>query len=683
MSRAVRLFCLGLLSGAVAAHAQTSVPFAQAQARAKAIVRRMTLEQKIEEVHGIRTPQFYRYVPGIPGLGIPPMQITNGPAGAGPGGAGPQQRATALPAPIALAASWDPTLARQYGVLAGQETRSLGNDLLEAPDVNIARVPQGGRNFESFGEDPWLDSRIAIGVIDGIQSTGVMANVKHYVANNQESDRRSINEIVPERALREIYLPAFKASIDEGHVASVMCAYPRVNGAYDCENEPLLKGVLRDEWHFNGFVISDFGATHSTVPSALAGLDVEFPTGQYFGDALRQAVQDKQVPESVLDAMLVRRFTKMIQFGWFGPQHKPSPIPILEHGARARSIAEQGMVLLKDENGILPLDNTKIRRIALIGPYGLGAMTGGGGSSHVIPTYTIDPVDGIAASLLVQIRPRLNDGCDIAEAVKLAKSSDVAIVMVGDTDTEGSDQPIALPAHQNDLVEAIAAANPRTIVVVKSGSAVLLPWIDKVPAVLEAWYPGQEDGNAVADVLFGKVNPSGKLPITFPASADQTLAADPSRYPGNGTEVHYSEGLDVGYRGYQAHNIRPLFPFGFGLSYTTFGFSGLSVQAKGEGAVVRFQVANTGSRAGAEVAQLYLAFPSMDEAPEPPHQLKGFQKIELAPGQTKTLELNLTAQQLSYWSESRHSWQLAHGEFSVAVGDSSASTPLQGTFTIP
>lgn len=682
MSRAVRLFCLLLLCSAIAADAQTSIPFAQAQARAKAIVSRMTLEQKIEEVHGIRTPQFYRYVPGIPSLGIPPMQITNGPAGAGPGGAGPQQRATALPAPIALAASWDPTLARQYGVLAGEETRSLGNDLLEAPDVNIARVPQGGRNFESFGEDPWLASRIGVGAIDGIQSTGVMANVKHFVANNQETDRRSINEIIPERALREIYLPAFKAAIDDGHVASVMCAYPRVNGAYDCENEPLLKDVLRDDWHFDGFVISDFGATHSTGPSALAGLDVEFPTGQYYGDALRQAIQEKQVPEAVLDAMLVRRFTKMIEFGWFRPQPKPTPIPVLEHGAIARSIAEQGMVLLKNENGLLPLDNTKIRRLALIGSYALGAMTGGGGSSHVIPTYTIDPVDGISAGLLVQIRPRLNDGCDIAEAVKLAKSSDVAIVMVGDTDTEGSDQPIALSAHQNDLVEAVAAANPHTVVVVKSGSAVLLPWIDKVPAVLEAWYPGQEDGNAVADVLFGKVNPSGKLPITFPMSADQTLAADPSHYPGNGTEVRYSEGLDVGYRGYQAHNIKPLFPFGFGLSYTTFGFSGISVQAKPESAVVRFRVANTGSRAGAEVAQLYLTFPSIEEGQEPPRQLRGFQKVVLAPGETKTVELNLNAAQLSYWSESRHSWQLAHGELAVAVGDSSANTPLQGTFTI-
>lgn len=682
MSRVTRLFCLILLSAATAANAQTSISFAQAQSRAKAIVRRMTLEQKIEEVHGIRTPQFYRYVPGIPSLGIPPMQITNGPAGAGPGGAGPQQRATALPAPIALAASWDPSLARQYGVLAGEETRSLGNDLLEAPDVNIARVPQGGRNFESFGEDPWLDSRIAVGVIGGIQSTGVMANVKHYVANNQEADRRTINEIIPERALREIYLPTFKAAIDEGHVASVMCAYPRVNGAYDCENEPLLKGVLRDDWHFNGFVISDFGATHSTVPSALAGLDVEFPTGQYFGDALREAVENKQVPEAVVDAMLVHRFTKMIQFGWFGAQAKPRPIPVLEHGATARSIAEQGMVLLKNENGLLPLDNAKIRRLALIGPYALGAMTGGGGSSHVIPTYTIDPVDGIAASLLVQIRPRLNDGCDIAAAARLAKSSDVAIVMVGDMDTEGSDQPIELSAHQNDLVQAVAAANPRTVVVVKSGSAVLLPWIDKVPAVLEAWYPGQEDGNAVADVLFGKVNPSGKLPVTFPMSADQTLAADSNRYPGNGSEVDYSEGLEVGYRGYQAHNIKPLFPFGFGLSYTTFRFSDLIVQSKPQGAVVRFRVRNTGNRSGADVAQLYVTFPTIDEDQEPPRQLKGFQKIVLAPNETKTIELQLDSPQLSYWSERHHAWQLAHGEFNLAVGDSSANTPLQDTLTI-
>ena len=675
------LFSLLVLVAAFPAHAQTKVPFAQAQARAKAIVRRMTLDEKIEEVHGIRTPQFYRYIPGIPKLGILAMQITNGPAGAGPGGAGPQQRATALPAPIALAASWDPALARKYGVLAGEETRSLGNDLLEAPDVNIARVPQNGRDFESFGEDPLLDGRMAVGVIDGIQSTGVMANVKHFVANNQETDRRSINEVIAERPLREIYFPAFRASVEQGHVASVMCAYPRVNGAYNCEN-PLLNDVLRRDWKFDGFIISDFGATHTTVPSALNGLDVEYPTGKYFGDDLKQAIADKQVPESTLDAMLVRRFTKMIEYGWFGPQRKPAPIPVLEHGAIARSIAEQGMVLLKNENGLLPLDNAKIRRLALIGPYALGGATGGGGSSHVIPTYTIDPVDGIGASLLVQIRPRLNDGCDIADAVKLAKASDVAIVMVGDTDTEGSDQPIALSEHQNDLVEAVAAANPKTVVVVKSGSAVLLPWIDKVAAVLEAWYPGQEDGNAVADVLFGKVNPSGKLPITFPRSEDQTLAADRSEYPGNGTEVHYSEGLNVGYRGYQAKDVKPMFPFGFGLSYTTFAFSDLTVQPRPEGATVSFRVTNTGSRPGAEVAQLYVTFPPIAEGNEPPHQLKGFDKVELQPGQSRTVHLELTAPQLSYWSESHHAWQLAHGEFSVAVGDSSADTPLAAKFTI-
>ena len=283
----------------------------------------MTLDEKVAQVHGIRDATHYRLVPGNPRLGIPELNVTNGPAGVGPGGAGSQKPATALPAPIALAATWDPELARLYGHLAGEETRSLGSNLLESPDINIARVPQGGRVFESYGEDPFLVSKLAVANIEGIQSTGVIANVKHYLANNQETNRGTINEIVSERTLREIYMPAFEASVKEAHVASLMCAYPRVNGTFNCENKLLLSDVVKGEWGFDGFITSDFGAVHSTVPSALSGLDLELPTGIYYGDALKKAVESGAVPMAVLDEMLVRRFAKMMEMGWFGPQPTP------------------------------------------------------------------------------------------------------------------------------------------------------------------------------------------------------------------------------------------------------------------------------------------------------------------------------------------------------------------------
>jgi beta-glucosidase len=676
---------------------QTHVPHAQAVARARQIVAKMTLDEKIAQLHGIHDATGYRMVPGLPRLGIPALHMTNGPAGVGPGGASPQPPATAMPAPIALAATWDPDLAHEYGKLEGEETRSLGSALFESPDVNIARVPQGGRVFESFGEDPYLDARIAVAAIEGVQSTGIMANVKHYLANNQEADRKSIDEEIGERALREIYMPAFEASIKEAHSASVMCAYPKVNGAFDCENAPFLKGVLKQEWRFDGFVMSDWGATHSTVPSALNGLDLEMPTGIYFGDALRNAVQSGQVPVADVDEMLIRRFAKMIEFGDFDPQadfhsadrsssvrRKPVPIPAFEHGAVAHKIASQGIVLLKNDGSLLPLDCKSIRTITVVGPYAVRPSTGGGGSSHVIPLYTITPYDGLMAALGLQIHVTVLDGSNIDDAVAAARRSQIAIVMVGDQDSEGRDQSLELPAAQNQLIDAVAQANPKTIVVVKTGSAILMPWINHVPAVLEAWYPGEEDGKAVAGVLLGDVNPSGKLPLTFPRSVDQTLAANPEQYPGVDGTVHYSEGLDVGYRAYAAHNVTPLFPFGFGLSYTQFSFSDLKIsqQPGSANATVSFTVTNTGQRAGAEVAQLYLCFPPIAEGNEPPIQLKGFRKVTLQPGEAKSVELKLNARAFSYWSEKAHAWQVAPGEFQVQVGDSSANTPLKGSATI-
>jgi beta-glucosidase len=536
--------------------------------------------------------------------------------------------------------------------------------------------------FESFGEDPFLTGRIAVATIEGIQSTGMMANVKHYLANNQEADRHSVNEVIGERALREIYMPGFEASIREAHSASLMCAYPKVNGAFNCENAPLLDGVLKKEWGYDGFVLSDWGATHSTVPSALNGLDLEMPTGIYFDKELRKAVDAGEVPVAVIDEKLVRRFAKMIEFGDFGPQAKPVPIPALEHGAISRQIAAQGMVLLKNDGGLLPLDATLLKTVLVVGPYAVRPNTGGGGSSHVIPLYTITPYDGLSAEL--KARLTVMDGGDINAAAEAAKKAELVIVMVGDQDTEGRDQSLELPAAQNDLIRAVVKANAKTVVVVKSGSAVLMPWIDSVAAVLEAWYPGEEDGHAVADVLTGKVNPSGKLPLSFPRSVEDTLASSPEQYPGVNGVAHYNEGLEVGYRGYTAHNIPPLFPFGFGLSYTQFSFDGLKVskQPGGANATVSFKVTNTGKRTGAEVAEVYLGFPAINEGNEPPLQLKAFSRVMLNPGEAKTVEVKLDARAFSFWSEKTHAWAVATGEFQVMVGDSSASTPLKANLTV-
>lgn len=669
---------VAIVAGAATA-AFGGVTSKQAKARASAIVQRMTVSEKVRELHGEWAPDHYRYVPGVKRLNIPPLIMTNGPAGVGPGNTNPQPRATGLPAPIALSSTWDPNAALRYGEVEGRETRDVGAGMLEAPDVNIARNPQGGRTFESYGEDPFLSSQIVVGDIRGVQSAGVIANVKHYVANNQENTRFSINEIVGQRALREIYMPAFKAAVEKGNVASVMCAYPRVNGEYNCASKFLLNDVLKKEWNFQGFVVSDFGATHSTVGSAMAGLDLEMPTGKYFASKLENAIQEGKVPISVVNEKLVRRFSKMIEFGLFDGPRPAKPIPVLEDAAVARSIADEGAVLLKNEDGLLPLHAAGLRSVALIGPYAVQGHDGGGGSSHVIPLFTILPKNGIQAQLSMRTRLHVMDGSNIAAAAAAARKADVAIVVVGDQDTEGRDQSLTLPGKQNQLIAAVAEANPHTIVVLQTGSAVLMPWLGKVAAVLETWYPGEEDGNVLADLLFGRVDPSGKLPLTFPVAVSDTFARNKMEYPGNGKTVHYTEGIDVGYRWYQSHHVKPLFPFGFGLSYTTFRFSNLSVvheDAAHHEVTLRFQVKNTGKVAGAEVAQVYVGFPDIAEGNEPPRQLKGFERVYLHPGQSRTVTIQLGAPSFSYWSTSRQAWMVQPGKYALMVGDSSADCPL-------
>lgn len=659
--------------------------------KAREIVQKMTLDEKIQELHGIHTEEHYRYVPGVPRLGIGAFQITNGPAGAGPGGTRPPQpqpKATALPSPIGVAASWDPQTAYEYGAIAGAEAKDIGNALLEAPTINIARVPQNGRTFEGYGEDPYLTGRLSVANIQGIQSQRVMANVKHYAANNQEADRFIINEEIDERALREIYLPAFEESVRQGNSASVMCSYPRVNGTFSCENTLLLDDILKKEWNYKGFVLSDFGAVHSTIPAALSGLDLEMPTGKYWGDDLKKAIESGQVPMSAIDDKLVRRFRVMMEYGVFNGPPEPKPVPEKEDGAESRKIAEQGMVLLKNAGSLLPLKAASLKSIALIGPMATKAVTGGGGSSHVVPLYTVNPLDGIrrqAGSANVV----LNDGSDAAQAAALARASDVAIVMAGEIDTEGKDHPIELGGNQNELIEAVAEVNPRTIVVLKTGSAMLMPWMEKVPAVLEAWYPGEEDGNAVADILFGAANPSGKLPITFPARLQDVPANTPEQYPGVDGVARYSEGIFVGYRHYDEKKIVPLFPFGHGLSYTTFAYGGLRVSPENAAISgnrqpkisVELEIRNTGRVAGAEVAQLYVGMP-LNAVPQPPKQLKAFQKVFIALGKSARVRFQLDGSAFSYWDVKTHAWRIAPGEYKLMVGSSSRDIRLERTIRL-
>lgn len=682
------------IASTVAAHSRTDASGASArpwmsrslspERRAELLVRHMTLDEKILEIHMMNTREHPREVAAIPGLGIPALKITNGPAGAGPGDSPHPVPATALPSALGLAASWDPSLAETFGRIAASESADRGEHVLEAPGVNITRVPQNGRNFEYFGEDPYLAGQLAAAEIRGIQSQDVIAEVKHYDANNQETDRKTVNEVIDERAQREIYLPAFEAAVTQGGAAAVMCAYPSVNGQFGCQNTHQLKDILRGEWHFRGFVQSDYTATHSTIAAALAGLDLEMKHDAYYDSGMKAAVTSGKLQESVVDTMLVRRFSEMFRFGLFDRPDTTRPIPAKQNGRVSREIAEQCAVLLKNSSNELPLRPAAIHSLALVGPYAGAAHTGGGGSSQVDPLYTVLPVDGLKNRLAQNVKLVYNDGTDVAAAAALAKSADVAIIMVGNRDREGHDRPnLSLPGNQDALVEAVAASNPHTVVVLKTGGPVLMPWIDRVPAVLEAWYPGEEDGNAVADLLFGTTNPSGKLPMTFPKAANETPVHTPQQYPGVNGTVIYSEKLEVGYRWYDAQNVAPLFPFGFGLSYTTFRLSNLSVPTSAhpnERVRVSLDVTNTGPRAGAEVVQVYVASPP--DAGEPPKQLRGFAKVTLRVGETERVSIALDPRAFSIWDSKTNRWAVVDGKYEILAGDSSRDLPLQSAIAV-
>ena len=674
-----------------AAPAAVSCPWVGSSApipeRVSAVLSQMTLDQKVTLMTGSLGSSYTGYTPAIPALCIPASSLEDGPAGVGDLMTG----VTQLPAPLNIADTWDAAAEQAYGRTIGEEQAAKGATVDRGPTINIVRDPRGGRAFESIGEDPYLNGQLGAADIRGVQSTGVMAQVKHFAVYNQETDRNTLldNAIVSTQAMQEIYFPAFQAAVQQGAAASVMCAYSEIDGVAACQNPYTLTDVLRKQFGFGGFVTSDWFATHSTADSANAGLNQDMPGYDgYYGLSLEAAVGLGAVSQGTVNTLVSQILTEMFAFGLFdrSPSGSASAtVTSAAHQAEAASLAEEGTVLLKNADDALPLGSAD-SSIAVIGADGsLSPQTDGGGSASVSSSGTITPLQGIDAAAPSGVSVKYDAGILPITAAALAKSSSVAVVFVGDSDTEGADETgIDLSLTDNALISAVAAANPNTVVVLNTGSAVTMPWLASVKSVLEAGYPGQEDGTAIASVLFGDSDPSGHLTVTFPTSLSQVPAGTLAQWPGLLGQVQYSEGLDVGYRWYDSKGLTPLFPFGYGLSYTSFKFSDLRVGplTKGGTATVTATVTNTGSRSGADVAQLYVTDPAADG--QPPRQLEGFQRVSLQPGQGTTVTFELTQQSLQYWDTSTNGWATSAGDYAIEVGDadSASSLPLSGTLSV-
>jgi beta-glucosidase len=796
--------------------------------RVKDLLGRMSLEEKIDLLAGTG----FETKPNAR-LGIPPLNMTDGPLGVRWG------KSTAFPASACLAATWNPLLVEKAGAAIAREVRAKGRHMLLAPCINIERVPLGGRSFESFGEDPYLTSQMTAAYVRGVQSQKVIATVKHFAANNQEWDRFSVSANVDERTLREIYLPGFRAGVKEGGAWSVMSAYNKLNGMFCSENPWLLTEVLKKEWGFQGFVVSDWGATHSTAASANAGLDLEMPTGVFFHAPLLDAVRKGLVQESTVNDKVIRLLRAMFWAGIFDdPLKFDDAVPgSTAQREVARTVASEGVVLLRNESALLPLDLRAVKSIAVIGPNAPAARVGGGGSARVEPTAAASPLEvlvgrvggavrlayarglfseedfatigpsalrsgsggtGLKAEyfnnpdckgspVLVRVDPQIafdwkqeapsaavprdkfsvrwtgfllppadgrydisvqtDDGVrlsidnrmlmddwrphgvrtrtismtmkagrqypirmeyfdqegsasarlswrndadlPIAEAAEAARSADVAVVFAGLDDqieSEGYDrESLELPTAQNDLIEAVLRANRNTIVVLNAGAPVLMTrWATRVPAVLLAWYPGQEGAQAVVDVLLGEANPSGKLPVTFPKRWEDSPAF--GNYPGVGETVNYKEGILVGYRHFDTKNLDVAFPFGFGLSYSTFVYRNLRIApggpAGGTAAHVTLEIENTSRREGAEVVQLYLRDVECS-VPRPAKELKGFVKTLLRAGQKTDVTFEVPRDALAFFHPTTKQWTVEPGKFEVLVGSSSRDIRLKGEFTAP
>jgi beta-glucosidase len=660
----------------------SSAPISQ---RVSQVLAKMSATQKVDLLTGSGGSSYVGFIPAIGSLCIPAINLEDGPAGVGDG----MTSVTQLPAPVDVAATWDTSAEKLYGQVIGSEQAAKGTTIDLGPTINIVRDPRWGRAFESVGEDPYLNGTLGAADIQGVQSTGVMAQVKHFAVYNQETNRNTPADdaVVSTRAEQEIYLPAFQDAVQQGAASSVMCSYSTVNGTYACQNPYLLSTVLRSQFGFAGFVTSDWGGTHATAASANAGLDMDMPGNDgFYGSALSGAVSSGSVTTATLNSLVSPVLSEMFAFGLFDKPPAGSPAQTATSAAdttAATQLAEEGTVLLKNSGSVLPLSASS-GSIAVIGAdASTSPLTAGGGSAGVSSSGTVTPLQGIQAAAGSGVTVTYNAGSSNSSAAAAAASASKAVVFVSNDESEGSDlSSIDLSSAENSLISAVAAANPNTVVVLNTGSAVTMPWLSSVAGVLEAWYPGQEDGTAIASLLFGSTDPSGHLTVTFPTSLSQVPASTTAQWPGQNGTVQYSEGVDVGYRWYNSQGLTPLFPFGFGLSYTSFSFSNLKVGTlpQGGAATVSATVTNTGSRAGADVAQLYVTDPAA--AGEPPRQLEGFARVSLQPGASQTVQFPLTQRNLQYYNSSSNAWATATGSYGIAVGDSDANLPLSGTLSV-
>lgn len=716
------------LVGATAATPVYLDPSKPLEERVEDALQRMTLEEKVGVLHA----QSKFCSRGVQRLGIPELWTTDGPHGIRPEvlwdeweqAAWTNDSCVAFPALTALAATWNPELAELYGRSLGEEALYRGKDVVLGPGVNIYRTPLNGRNFEYMGEDPLLASRMVVPYIKGLQSNGVAACVKHYALNNNEVNRHTSNVIVDDRTLYEIYLPAFKAAVTEGGAWSIMGSYNLYQNQHGCHNKRLLRDILRDEWGFDGVVISDWGGTHDTAEAVENGLDLEFGSwtngltngrsnaydNYYLADPYLKLLREGKADMATLDNK-VRNVLRLIFRTAMKSDKGFGSLCSDEHYAAARRIGAEGIVLLRNKGNLLPLDPSKPQNILVVGENAVKMMTVGGGSSSLKVQRETSPLDGLraqapAGSTVVWERGYVGDptgeyngvtsGQDlsesrsadrlIADAADAARRADVVIFVGGlnkatGQDCEDSDrESLALPYNQDAVIEALVAANPRTVVVNVSGNAVAMPWADKVPAILQAWFLGSESGNSLADVIFGHVNPSGKLPMTFPVRLADVAAHAVGEYPGTKradsdiVDIRYNEGVMVGYRWFDTKKIRPLFAFGHGLSYTTFGYGKLSADASKigpDGAMtLSVDVTNTGSRAGAETVQLYIS-DTKASVKRPSKELKNFAKIYLEPGQTKTVTFTVRPSDLAFFDAGAHAWKAEPGEFRAHVGAAS------------
>lgn len=704
--------------------------------RAEALLERMTLEEKIQLLHGALKEYnpgplgTAGYIPGIPRLGIPDLHFADGSLGVG----NQVGQATVLPSCIASAATWNLELAYDYGWVIGHQSRAFGVNVNLGGNVNLAsREPRCGRTFELKGEDPLLAGRITAAHVRAIQDQGVIGCVKHFALNDQETGRTTADVRISERGARQSDLLAFEIAIRDSGVQSVMCAYNLVNGIWSCEHPWLLNTVLKGEWGFRGFVMSDWYAAHSSVKAALAGLDQEQPGGYMFGGqwdrSLRDAVRDGSLPEARLNDMARRVLRAMIAVGLLDRGSERPPLDLVRSEAIAQRVAEEGTVLLVNQ-GLLPLDARSLRSIAVIGANADKGVITGGGSAQVIPTggpalwtpapcppcwggvvwAPSSPLRAIRA-LAPQADVQFHSGADIRAAAALARRCEVAIVFAAEWQSEGMDlASLSLSGNQDALIHAVIDANPRTVVVLQSGGAQLMPWsagaepmlasrrsrpaglvmpwVHGAAAVLAAWYPGQRGAEAIANILFGVVNPSGRLPLTIPMRIEDlpraVIDAPPRPDSPDPFPVRYDEGFLVGYKWFDARGIEPLFPFGFGLSYTTFEFSNLGLEwldaRPGQRRLaVSFDLWNTGQRAGAEVAQVYLGLPP--ETGEPPRRLAGWAKVPLERGQRQRVRVEIREDDASHpfscWSEARRQWVTPDGPFRIWVGNSAGRSGLK------